>query len=180
LVIFVLGAASLPILQGISIISCLFFLILPNVLYGTAVFALTNGLPTLFGCLVMQKCSMWQVRAVFLVGVICFLAHPVGFYAYFYPLVWIIPFVATYIPGVVARLCIGSFASHLLGSLFWLYAGRIPVSSVWNMLPPIVLWERCLMIVVMAVLCYAFSFFISLFSHLSRYAAVKTQHFSAQ
>ncbi len=129
---------------------------LTKYLHAKTLVALFNGIPTFFGCAMMHV-SRRCARIAFLIGAFFFLIHPIGSQAYVYPVIWAIPFFATYVPGSLAQLCIGTFSTHMMGSLIWLYGGCLVSPVIWRMLPPIVLVERCIMISLAAVLFYLLS-----------------------
>ncbi|KKS68648.1 MAG: hypothetical protein UV38_C0001G0189 [candidate division TM6 bacterium GW2011_GWE2_42_60] len=80
---------------------------------------------------------------VFVCG-IAFIIHPVGRFALLYPCFWFIPLIIAFIPKPSIFLtALGStFACHAVGSVLWLYAGKIPSALAWNNLIPVVASER--------------------------------------
>ncbi|HAU30226.1 MAG: hypothetical protein UV79_C0019G0005 [candidate division TM6 bacterium GW2011_GWF2_43_17] len=99
-----------------------------------------NGLPTLIGALAIHQPSM----VLFLVvgGAGAFWLHPVGAAAYLYPFLWLIPLLALLGKSMFARMIIGSFSAHIVGSLLWLYLGLLHSPAAWTALIPCVLIER--------------------------------------
>lgn len=92
---------------------------------------------------------------------IAFVINPIGRLAPLYPCFWFIPLIIAFIPKPSMFLtALGStFACHAVGSVLWLYAGKIPSALVWNNLIPVVASERlvfalgsCLLGMVLSVL----------------------------
>ncbi len=103
-------------------------------------FGFLNGLPTLVGVAAMNYPRLVVVLVVG--GSVAFWLHPVGLQAAAYPLLWVIPLLALFGKGVAARMIIGSFCAHIVGSLIWLYAGFLVSPAAWILLIPRVLVER--------------------------------------
>lgn len=83
-----------------------------------------------------------KIAIVFPVCIVLFLVHPIGRQAWLYPMIWLIPFVATL---GKKRLFLNSFGAtftaHAVGSTTFLYAfGLTP--QIWLGLIPIVFIER--------------------------------------
>ena len=83
-----------------------------------------------------------KIAFVFPICIILFLLNPIGRQAWLYPLIWLIPFVATF---GKKRLILNSFGatfvSHAVGSTIFLYAfGLTP--QIWLSLIPVVFIER--------------------------------------
>lgn len=75
---------------------------------------------------------------------IAFVIHPVGRLAPLYACYWLIPFIIAFIPKPsMFLLALGStFTCHAVGSVLWLYAGKLPSALAWNNLIPVVASER--------------------------------------
>lgn len=88
----------------------------------------------------------WAIRLLIpIVCMILFIAHPVGFYASPYALLWLLP-IGIYLfnrQSFTAQLLASTFVGHAVGSVIWLYA--VPMAaSAWIALIPIVCAERVL------------------------------------
>lgn len=83
-----------------------------------------------------------KLAIVFPVCMILFLIHPIGRQAWLYPMLWIIPLMATFGKKRLILNSLGAtFTAHAVGSTIFLYAfGLTP--QVWLGLIPIVLIER--------------------------------------
>jgi len=83
-----------------------------------------------------------KMAIVFLVCIILFLIHPIGQKAWAYPLIWLIPFAATFLKKRLILNSLGAtFTAHAIGSVIFLYAfGLTP--QIWLSLIPVVFIER--------------------------------------
>lgn len=83
-----------------------------------------------------------KMAIIFPLCIILFLAHPIGQKAWLYPLIWLIPFAATFGKKRLILNSLGAtFTAHAVGSTIFLYAfGLTP--SVWLALIPVVFIER--------------------------------------
>lgn len=80
--------------------------------------------------------------AVPLLGMIAFWAHPIGQAAWLYPLYWIIPVAAKFLPDNLLLRSLGAtFTAHCIGSVVWLYTIPMPAEA-WLALIPVVAFER--------------------------------------
>lgn len=81
--------------------------------------------------------------AVPLIGMVLFWAHPIGADAWAYPLLWLIPIVATFISEkhIFLRSLGATFQAHVVGSVAFLYTVGMPAEVWWGLIP-IVLVER--------------------------------------
>jgi len=79
---------------------------------------------------------------IFPICIILFLSNPIGRQAWLYPLIWLIPFVATLGKKRLILNSLGAtFTSHAVGSTIFLYTfGLTP--QIWLSLIPIVFIER--------------------------------------
>lgn len=96
-----------------------------------------------------------------------FLIHPIGSQAWFYPLFWLIPIVASYYKqNIVARSLGTTFTAHAVGSVAYLYAFQIPVET-WSflMFSGLVVYERLLFAAGIAISYYAVNTALGAFSH---------------
>lgn len=83
-----------------------------------------------------------KVAIIFPICIILFLLNPIGRQAWLYPLIWLVPFAATFFRK---RLILNSFGatfiSHAIGSTIFLYTfGLTP--QIWMSLIPVVFIER--------------------------------------
>lgn len=93
----------------------------------------------------------WASRSIYIRLVVpglcmgAFILHPVGGAAWGYTLFWLIP-IALYLLNSthIFLTALGStFTAHAVGSLIWLYT--VPMdAAAWNLLIPVVLFERLL------------------------------------
>jgi len=83
-----------------------------------------------------------KMAVVFPVCMILFLIHPIGRQAWLYPMLWIIPLMATFAKKRLILNSLGAtFTAHAVGSTIFLYAfGLTP--QIWLGLIPVVLIER--------------------------------------
>lgn len=83
-----------------------------------------------------------KMAIVFPVCIILFLIHPIGRQAWLYPMIWIIPLMATFGKKRLILNSLGAtFTAHAVGSTIFLYAfGLTP--QIWLGLIPVVLIER--------------------------------------
>lgn len=83
-----------------------------------------------------------KMALIFPLCIILFLAHPIGQKAWLYPLIWIIPLMATLAKKRLILNSLGAtFTAHAVGSTIFLYAfGLTP--QVWLSLIPLVFIER--------------------------------------
>lgn len=79
---------------------------------------------------------------IFPICIILFWLNPIGRQAWIYPLIWLIPFVATFFKKRLVFNSLGAtFTAHATGSVIFLYMfGLTP--SIWMSLIPIVFIER--------------------------------------
>ena len=77
-----------------------------------------------------------------IVGIVMFLAHPVGMEAWGYAALWLIPIGAAFFAGnLFARSIASTFQAHVIGSIGFLYLVGLPASVWWGLIP-VVLIER--------------------------------------
>lgn len=83
-----------------------------------------------------------KTAIIFPICISLFLLNPVGRQAYIYPLIWLIPFFASFGKKRLVLNSLGAtFTAHAVGSVIFLYSfGLTP--SVWMSLIPIVFIER--------------------------------------
>lgn len=84
-----------------------------------------------------------KMAIIFPICIILFLAHPIGQKAWLFPLIWLIPLLATFGKKRLILNSLGAtFTAHAIGSTIFLYAfGLTP--QIWLALIPVVLIERC-------------------------------------
>ncbi len=83
-----------------------------------------------------------KIAMIFPICIILFLLNPIGRQAWLYPLIWLIPFVATFGKKRLILNSLGAtFTAHAVGSTIFLYAfGLTP--AIWLALIPVVFIER--------------------------------------
>jgi hypothetical protein len=76
-------------------------------------------------------------------GMLLFWLHPIGIEAWGYPLLWLIPILATFFAEkhLFLRSLGATFQAHVVGSVAFLYAIGMPAEAWWALIP-IVLVER--------------------------------------
>lgn len=90
-----------------------------------------------------QKYSKY-VLVIPLFCILAFIAHPVGRSVWFYSLFWLIPVVAYFKRDVLLIRSLGStFTAHAVGGAAWIWTLNLP-ASVWKGLIPVVISERLL------------------------------------
>lgn len=101
-------------------------------------------LPLFFATLALQYRDFRISICLPLSAMILFCIHPVGYQAFYYSWYWFIP-MGIYCFGkntIYNRAITASFIAHAVGSIIWLYTGRIIVAQVWTALIPVVIIER--------------------------------------
>lgn len=83
-----------------------------------------------------------KMAIIFPICIILFLAHPIGQKAWLFPMIWLIPLVATLGKKRLILNSLGAtFTAHAVGSIIFLYAfGLTP--QIWLSLIPVVFIER--------------------------------------
>lgn len=83
-----------------------------------------------------------KTAIIFPLCIVLFLIHPIGQKAWLYPLIWLIPFIATFSKQRLILNSLGAtFTAHSVGSTIFLYAfGLTP--QIWLSLIPVVFIER--------------------------------------
>jgi len=94
---------------------------------------------------------------IFPVCIILFLLNPIGRQAFLYPLIWLIPFVATFFKKRLIFNSLGAtFTAHAVGSVTFLYMfGLTP--AIWMALIPVVFIERGLFTIGIWTSCLVFN-----------------------
>lgn len=103
-----------------------------------------------------QIMMRYVVRMLSVLGIVLFVAHPVGLQAALYASFWLVPFGLSFIsrPSIVVSAFISTFIAHEVGSLLWLYYGELSATE-WLSLLPVVPVERTCMALLMVVSYYA-------------------------
>ena len=104
--------------------------------------------PTLFAvyyfAVIAKKGSSKWILAVPALAIAAFLTHPNGIQVPYYPLFWVIPFIAYRFRDNLFMKSLGAtFTAHSVGGAAWIWAFNLP-ASVWNSLIPVVIAERLL------------------------------------
>jgi len=83
-----------------------------------------------------------KMAIIFPICIILFLVHPIGQKAWLYPLIWLIPLIATFGKKRLILNSLGAtFTAHAVGSTIFLYAFSL-TPQIWLSLIPVVLIER--------------------------------------
>ncbi|MEW6295266.1 MAG: hypothetical protein AB1467_03135 [Candidatus Diapherotrites archaeon] len=106
--------------------------------------------PMIFAAYYFGKFGVKSLKGALIpiVPLICmalFILHPIGGQVWYYSLYWLIPLIAFlfFKKRLFARSLGATFTAHAIGSTVWLYT--IPMAaSQWQMLIPIVAYERIL------------------------------------
>lgn len=107
-----------------------------------ALLATVRLLPMIAGVLGFSKLGK-KTLIIPLVSILAFLANPVGREAWYFTLLWLIPFAVWPFRNrfLVVRSLSATFISHAVGGAVWVWA--FPTSAAyWSMLIPVVLLER--------------------------------------
>lgn len=83
-----------------------------------------------------------KTALIFPLCIVLFLLNPIGRQAWLYPMIWLVPFVATFFKKRLILNSLGAtFTAHAVGSTIVLYAfGLTP--AIWMALIPVVFIER--------------------------------------
>lgn len=128
-----------------SLLYVIFYFFTKTVCFSSfSLFAVLSRLPLFFATLALQY---WDFRISIclpLSAMILFCIHPVGYQAFYYSWYWFIPMGIYCFGGntIYNRAITASFIAHAVGSIIWLYMGRIVVAQVWTALIPVVIIER--------------------------------------
>ncbi|QQR53566.1 hypothetical protein IPH25_01725 [bacterium] len=79
-----------------------------------------------------------------IIMILLFLVHPVGRYAFLYPMLWMIPIVLYLIRSnsFFCQALSATFLAHAVGSVAWLYLFSTLEPMMWHALIPVALTER--------------------------------------
>ncbi|HCM36696.1 MAG: hypothetical protein A3J30_01015 [Candidatus Wildermuthbacteria bacterium RIFCSPLOWO2_02_FULL_47_9c] len=100
--------------------------------------------PMLFAVLYFARKGRLNI-IVPLAAIAVFLAHPIGRQVWYFSLFWTIPIISYFLRDrfLFARALGATFSSHAVGGASWIWAFSLP-ATVWNSLIPIVIAERLL------------------------------------
>jgi len=100
--------------------------------------------PMLFAVLYFAKKGMFNI-IVPVIAIVAFVIHPIGQTVWYFSLFWTIPIIAYFFRDrfLLARALGSTFTAHAVGGAAWIWAFSLP-ASVWNSLIPVVLAERFL------------------------------------
>jgi len=83
-----------------------------------------------------------KTALIFPICIVLFLLNPIGRQAWLYPMIWLIPFFASFGKKRLILNSLGAtFVSHAVGSVIFLYAFGL-TSAIWLSLIPVVFLER--------------------------------------
>src|SRR3989344_4125300 len=107
-----------------------------------ALLATTRFLPMLAGVFAFSKNDK-KTLILPLLAILIFLANPVGQEAWYFTLLWLIPFAAWPFrdKSLFAKALSATFISHAVGGAVWIWAFKT-TPLYWNMLIPLVILER--------------------------------------
>jgi len=100
--------------------------------------------PMLFAVLYFAKKGIFNI-IIPIIAIVAFVAHPIGQTVWYFSLLWTIPIVAYFFRDrfLFARALGSTFTAHAVGGAAWIWAFSLP-AGVWNSLIPVVLAERFL------------------------------------
>jgi hypothetical protein len=100
--------------------------------------------PMLFAVLYFAKKGRFNL-VVPIVAIAAFVAHPIGREVWYFSLFWTIPVICYFLRDrfLAARALGATFTAHAVGGAAWIWAFGLP-TAVWNSLIPIVVAERLL------------------------------------
>lgn len=110
-------------------------------------------IPSFFGAIAFshinsQRNTIWLPRillgSILLLCTILFIAHPIGYSAAPYTLLWLTPALLLWLPKKhpFVHALISTFIAHAVGSVLWLYFFTEQSASIWISIMPIALIER--------------------------------------
>lgn len=117
-------------------------------------------------------------------AIFAFWLHPVGQQAWYFALFWTIPILAKFLPDFVLLRSVGAtFSAHAVGGAIWAWTVPMTVAQ-WNTLIPIVIFERTLFAVGIAISYFVFNYLLSVinkatngriskFVNIEKYSALK-------
>ena len=118
--------------------------------------------PMLFGAIYFAKYR----KINFIIpafAIIAFIAHPVGRQVWYYSMFWLIPIAMSFFQNrsLIARALGTTFAAHAVGGALWVWFVGLP-APVWQSLIPIVIRERLIFAVGIAVSYIVFNNILAL------------------
>lgn len=82
------------------------------------------------------------ILAIPILGILAFIAHPIGRTVWYYTLFWTIPLIAHFFRKNLFMRSLGAtFTAHAVGGAAWIWAFNLP-AQVWQGLIPVVIQER--------------------------------------
>ncbi|MFH1187913.1 MAG: hypothetical protein V1688_03585, partial [bacterium] len=107
--------------------------------------------PMLFAVLYFAKKGKFNF-IIPVIAIAAFAVHPIGRTVWYFSLFWTIPIIAYFFRNqfLLARALGATFTAHAVGSALWIWTFSLP-ASVWNSLIPIVVVERFLFTIGIAV-----------------------------
>ncbi len=114
-----------------------------------------------------------KTAIIFPVCIILFLLNPIGRQAWMYPLIWLIPFIATFGKKRLIFNSLGAtFCAHAVGSVIFLYSfGLTP--AIWMALIPVVFMERGLFTLGIWLSCLVFNTVLDKLTNLKIVSSLK-------
>ncbi|MAF24769.1 hypothetical protein CL634_04255 [bacterium] len=113
--------------------------------------------PVLFGAFYFAKKSKASVW-IPVIAIAAFNIHPIGRTVWYFSALWLIPIAAHFVreKSLLARSLGATFTQHSVGGALWIWAFSTP-AIIWQGLIPVVLVERALFTVGIAVTYVVFS-----------------------
>jgi len=125
--------------------------------------------PMLLAAVYFSRAHLKLSAIVPAVAILLFWLHPVGIQIWYYPLIWLIPLAATYLPDKLILKSLGStLTAHAAGSVLWLWTVPMTVAQ-WQMVIPLAIVERFSFAIGIAVSYLAINYVLNKFT-----AAAKT------
>ncbi|MDP3883206.1 MAG: hypothetical protein Q8Q48_04080 [Candidatus Staskawiczbacteria bacterium] len=114
-----------------------------------------------------------KIAIIFPICIALFLLNPIGRQAWLYPMIWLIPFFATFFKKHLILNSLGAtFTAHAVGSVIFLYSfGLTP--AVWISLIPVVFIERGVFTLGIFTSCLVFNFVLDKITNLKFASALK-------
>jgi len=111
--------------------------------------AIVRLFPTLFAAYYFAVFSKKEKQNAFIllvpiIAILLFIANPIGRTVWYYSMFWLIPLIAYFKRNMVFIRSLGAtFTAHAVGGAAWIWTFHLP-SSVWKGLIPVVIEERLL------------------------------------
>ncbi len=135
------GAASFGLSSVLG--ASMFAWVIHAVISKSILIGLTYQLPTLCASLSFSGSRKLFYGVIPALCMILFIAHPASIGGQVYSLYWLVPMIlgVCRVQSLYLRSLAATFIAHAVGSVIWLYAGKVS-GSAWLALMPVVAIER--------------------------------------